>query len=569
MVSDKSVDDQTLLAAIGAGFVLGASAIVLAAAPLAGLVTGNGWASSTKSLPETIILTVSHGPAAVYDPAPPTWAFWLVVALLLVLLIVAVAFLLRAFGRRKPHLGGARWGGKKTELEMAVPEKPQERPDRITAGRGQHTKKIVAVIERSGSAIAFGPPGSAKTTGLLLGNAAEWQGPCVLTTTKAADLEAIYNSRRALGPVWVIAPAGLPGGRATAHWSPVDYARDADSAERMAEWMADAAQKHYDPRAEPWIAQARAILAGLLLAAHISKGGIRAFREWLALGKDAVDHVRAILEPDYPEVAMDYAQPWLKLHEDGAGSVQFTLNVVAAVYRNKDVRVVAERTDFSPEQLLDENGTVCLVASPSNAERYGPLFTSIIASIIHAAEDRFEKTGKPLEKALGCFIDEAGNALRYPKLPTTLTTGRGIGIAMLTIWHDLAQLASRVGQDGARTVISASTLRMLLPGLADDNTLRYFNYIFSKEQTERPTHSTGPSGSSTSTGIVETDLLPVDKLREIPTFTAIVQYFNLPPIRANMRLTWRDEDLRAWLARPLPPVSLDKAAAPALEAHHG
>ncbi|NED09547.1 type IV secretory system conjugative DNA transfer family protein, partial [Streptomyces sp. SID6648] len=177
-------------------------------------------------------------------------------------------------------------------------------------------------------------------------------------TTKAADLEAIYNSRRALGPVWVIAPAGLPGGRATAHWSPVDYARDADSAERMAEWMADAAQKHYDPRAEPWIAQARAILAGLLLAAHISKGGIRAFREWLALGKDAVDHVRAILEPDYPEVAMDYAQPWLKLHEDGAGSVQFTLNVVAAVYRNKDVRVVAERTDFSPEQLLDENGTV-------------------------------------------------------------------------------------------------------------------------------------------------------------------------------------------------------------------
>lgn len=569
MASDKSIDDNTLLAALGAGFVVSASAVVLAAAPMAALITGRGWASSSKSLPETVLLTITRGPDAVYSPAPPAWAFWLMAGLFLALLVVVMVLLLRAFGGKKPHLDGARWGGKETEQKMAVSEKPEERPDLITAGRGQHTKKIVAVIERSGSAVAFGPPGSAKTTGLLMGNAAEWQGPCVCTTTKAADLEAIYNSRRALGPVWIIAPAGLPGGRETAHWSPVDYACDADAAERMAEWMADAAQKNYDPRAEPWIAQARAILAGLLLAANVSGGGIRAFREWLALGKDAVDHVRAILEPEHPEVAMDYAQPWLKLHDDGAGSVQFTLNVVASVYRSRDVRVVADRSSFSAEQLLEENGTVCLVASPSNSERYGPLFTSIIASIIHAAEDRFEKTGKPLDRALGCFIDEAGNVLRYPKLPTTLTTGRGMGIAMLTIWHDLAQLASRVGQDGARTVISASTLRMLLPGLADDNTLRYFNYAFSKEKVERPTHSTGPSGSSTSTGIVETDLLPVDKLREIPDFTSIVQYFNLPPIRVNMRLTWRDEDLRAWLARPLPPVSPAKADAAAVEVHHG
>ncbi|MFG2162821.1 type IV secretory system conjugative DNA transfer family protein [Streptomyces olivaceus] len=573
MAGDKSMDDGTLLAAIGFGFALGASGIVLSAAPLAGLVSGRGWSSSTRSLPETVLMTVTHGPGSVYEPAPPTWAFLLMIGVLLVLLIVLLALLLKSFGRRKPRLDGARWGGRKTELEMAAPEDPELRPARITAGRGQQTKKIVAVIERAGSAIAFGPPGSAKTTGLLMGNAAEWQGPCVVTTTKSADLEAIYNSRREIGPVWIIAPAGLPNDRETAHWSPVDYAKDDESAERMAEWMADAAQKHYDPRSEPWIAQARAILAGLLLAANISGGGLRAFREWLALGKDAVDHVRSILEPEHPEVAMDYAQPWLKLHEDGAGSVQFTLNVVASVYRNRDVRVVAERTDFSAEELLEEKGTVCLVASPSNAERYGPLFTSIIASIIHAAEAKFEKTGEPLDPALGCFVDEAGNVLRYPKLPTTLTTGRGIGIAMLTIWHDLAQLAARVGQDGARTVISASTLRMLLPGLADDNTLRYFNYIFAKEQVERSTRSSGRSGSSTSTSVVETDLLPVDKLREIPTFTAIVQYFNLPPIRANMRLTWRDEDLRKWLARPpspTSPVSLDKdPTAPALETHRG
>ncbi|WP_371801581.1 type IV secretory system conjugative DNA transfer family protein (plasmid) [Streptomyces sp. NBC_01732] len=569
MSSDKGMDDNTLLTTIGVGFVVSVSAIVLTAAPLAGLVTGRGWVSSTKSLPETVLLTVTHGPGAAYDPAPPTWAFWLVAVFFLVLLIVAVAFLLRTFGGKKSHLGGAKWGGKATEREMAVSENPEERPDQITAGRGQLTKRIVAVTERSASAIAFGPPGSAKTTGLLLGNVAEWQGPVVCTTTKAADLEAIYNSRSHLGPVHVIAPAGLPGGRTSAHWSAVDYSYDADSAELMAEWMADAAQKHYDPRAEPWIAQARAILAGLLLAANISKGGIRAFREWLALGKDAVDHVRAILEPDHPEVALDYAQPWLKLHEDGAGSVQFTLNVIASVYRNKNVREVSETTDFTAEQLLDDNGTLVLVASPSNAERFAPLFTSIIASVIHAAENRFEQTGKPLDKTLGCFIDEAGNVLRYPKLPTILTTGRGMGIAMLTIWHDLSQLTARVGREGAGTVISASTLRMLLPGLADPDTLKYFNYLYGKQEVERTTRSNSGGRNSTSTQPTDKDLLPVHELQQIPQFTAIAQYFNLRPIRTDMRLTWRDEDLRAWLERPAPPVSLDKALDPVLEAHHG
>ncbi|MER7688720.1 type IV secretory system conjugative DNA transfer family protein [Streptomyces sp. NPDC097610] len=566
---DSGLDDGTFLAAAGAGAVISLSAVVFVAAQLAGLLSGKGRPSPTRSLPEALVWSVVSGPGATYEPAPPTWLFWTLVVLLTGLLIAGVIFLVIRLGGRKDS-GGAKWGGKKTEKVMASPARPEERAGRITAGRGPLTKRILAVSERAASGVAFGPPGSAKTTGLLLGNAAEWQGPAVITTTKAADLKAIYASRRILGPVYVIAPAGVPG-METHHYSPVDYATDPESAERMAEWMADAAQKTYDPRAEPWIAQARAILAGLLLAANISGGGISRLCEWLALGRDAVDHVRSILEPRYHEVALYYAQPWLQLHKDGAGSIQFTLNVIAAVYRSQQIRDVAASSDFTAEQILDSNGTIIMVASPSNAERFGPLFTSIIASVIHAAENRFEQTGEPLKEALGLFVDEAGNVLRYPKLPTILTTGRGMGIALLTIWHDTSQLASRVGSEGAKTVISASHLRMLLPGLADDDTIRYFNYLLGKEHAERTTRSSGGSGrSSTSTAVVETDLVPVHELREIPDFTAIAVYFNQRPVRVNMRLTWRDADLIAWLARPAPAVSLDKdLGLDALEASHG
>lgn len=84
----------------------------------------------------------------------------------------------------------------------------------------------------------------------MLPNAAEWQGPLVVTTTKAADLDFIYARRQHFGPVRVIAPAGIPG-RITQKWSPVDYCIDAKAADRMAAWLAEASSSGDDKRAAP------------------------------------------------------------------------------------------------------------------------------------------------------------------------------------------------------------------------------------------------------------------------------------------------------------------------------
>lgn len=39
-------------------------------------------------------------------------------------------------------------------------------------------------------------------------------------------------------------------------------------------------------------------------------------------------------------------------------------------------------------------------------------------------------------------------------------------------------------------------------------------------------------------------------LQQLPDFTAIAQYTNLPPIKVKMRLTFRDKDLKKLLADP-------------------
>ncbi|MEU1125533.1 type IV secretory system conjugative DNA transfer family protein [Streptomyces sp. NPDC005899] len=546
------MDDNTLLAAYGIGAATSVGGAVLLAAPAAAVLSGRGWATRTDSIPSTVLTSLVRGPDAAYDPAPPSWLFYVltVVLVLGVLLLVVKAVSLFDRGGRT---GGAQWGGVKVERRLQAPQDPVRRANRITAGRGMRTKKIVAA-QPNISATVFGVPGSSKTTGLVLPNAAEWQGPLVVTTTKAADLDIIYARRRCFGPVWVIAPAGIPG-RPTQRWSPVDYCTDAKAADRMASWMAEASSSGDNKRAAPWVDQAKSVLKGVLLASNLSGGGVVAMRRWLGLGKDALDHVRAVLlQHGYNEVADDYASPWLRLHEDGIGSIQFTLNVLARVYADEEVRETCVGTDFTVEDLLDRNGTVCLIASEADAERFAPLLTSIIASIIHGAEVRYNSTGKPLDPSLGVMVDEAGNMLRYPRLPNILTTGRGMGIDVLTVWHDLSQLRDRLGTQKANTVLSASGLRMLLPGCGDLETLRYFSGLYGRTEVMRTSHGRSRGEYSTNTSATETDLAPVHSLQQLPDFTAIAQYSNQPPIKVRMRLTFRDKNLKRLLAAPASPV---------------
>ncbi|WP_073227048.1 type IV secretory system conjugative DNA transfer family protein [Streptomyces sp. NBRC 110465] len=454
---------------------------------------------------------------------------------------------------------GATWGGRRVEKHLRAEQELATRTDRLIAGRGTVTKKLVAG-EPCLSGLAFGVPGSGKSMGLLLPNALEWAGPLVITTVKASDLDMIYARRAALGPVYVVAPKGIPG-RATARWSPVEYCKTEEDADQMAKWLAEASSNSSDPKAQTWLEQAQPIIKGLLLAARVSGEGITAFRRWLSLGKDAADTVEGILlDAGFTEAAEDYASPWRRLHADGQGSVQLTLNVIARVYQDKAVRETSSGSDFTAEEVLAKGGTIAIVASASDSKRFAPLITALIASVIHAAETQYGRTGKPLSPALGLLIDEAGNVLRYPDLATVLTTGRGQGIVMFTIWHDLSQLRTSLGDDKANTVFSASPLRMLLPGVADPETLKYFNTMLGRAEVKRATVTRGSDGGhSSTTSTSERDLAPIHELQQLEDGTAVVQYGNQKPVRVRLRMTFKDEDLQRLINEPTAQKELARA----------
>lgn len=548
-------EDTVANVAIGAIFaVVGLSVFVSVTGAVAAWITGAGWRwTPLADAGQVLIDLVCHParPAAAYptgvdDGIPGPVVYWSVTMLAAALVAALTWYAARVYIRTRPRRADrAKWATASDERRIAVPHDPVRRPYRLVAGRGAVTGRLLAA-EDCISAVAFGPNGSGKSTGLVAPNVLEWPGSVVMTTTKPQDVALVYARRTALGPVWIVAPAGCPG-YPTACWSPVDYATDEESADRMAEWLCEASGMGADVRARAWIAQARKYIKPLLLAANASGSGIDAFTRWVYDGQAAAEEVKAILgNGGFAAARREYASTW-SIHDEGIGSVLFTAYGLADAYSRPSVRASAQRSDFSAGDLIGGKPATLLVVAPeSESDRFSPLFTALIASLVHEAEQRAAVRGGPLEPRLLLALDEAANVFRFPRLPQLLTTARGNGIQLLLVYHDLGQLEHVYGgRPVARTLLSNAKLRMLLPGVGDLDTLRHFSDILGRTRIEQAGVTRGIDGQrSFSSNESSEDLAPLHLLQQLPDGMAVMQYQNLPPMRVHLRFCFADRDLR-------------------------
>ena len=536
------------------GLLAVAGGILWFSALVAVVLTGGGWHGGTSGGAGTFLAELLGGasPSQAWMAAtgssggfPAEVLFWAVVIAVAGAAVGIGAFARRLLGRRTGKHSDARWATAYDEKPMVVPDDFQRRPHRLVAGRSKTTGRCLAG-EDCVSAVMFGPNGSGKTVGLIIPNVLEWQGSVVMTTAKPQDLAPVMAARAALGPVWVIAPGGAPGIETSA-WSPVDYAGNADAADRMAEWLVDSSGMTDDPRSRPWNAQARKYLKGLLLAASLSGRGIDGFVEWAYDGELARDQVEQVLaEHGYVEVLREYRSTW-RIHEEGKGSVMFTAFGLADTYNRPTVRDSCSHSDFGASDLFGSRPATLLMVTPqSEVDRFTPYFTALISSIVHAAEEQAARSGGPVSPRLLLALDEAGNVFRYPRLPHLLTTARGNGVQLLLAYHDLAQIEHLFGgRNVARTVVSNAKMRVLLPGVGDVETLRYFSDLLGHTRVSLGSSQTGPDGRrSRSSSEQRESLAPLHVLQQLPDGEAVLLYQNLPPARVRLRRWFADKDLR-------------------------
>jgi type IV secretion system protein VirD4 len=331
------------------------------------------------------------------------------------------------------------------------------------------TRRLLATEARH-SVLVLGPTQSGKTSGLAVPALLEWSGPVIATSVKD-DLAATSLSWRGRqGPCWVFDPTGTSGIRPRASWTPLAGCADWSAAQRMASWLVEATPARAGlADAAFWYAAAAKQLAPLLLAATRGGGTMAEVVRWTNMsvfdepgrlldlcGEDGASMALAACEARDPRIL---------------SSVATTLETVLAPFEDPVVAAATATAEIDLDGLLAQGGSLYLCGPSHEQHRVQGLFSAVVSSAVAAAIRHVNETGRSLDPPLLLVLDEAANIAPIQDLDTLASTGAGLGIQLVTVCQDLAQLAGRYGPERSRTIANNHRAKLLLSGVSDLATL--------------------------------------------------------------------------------------------------
>ncbi len=549
------ISDAAMLASIAALLAAGGAAWLWGG--IAGSVFGGGWPHVAPgqlpgvlvSLPTRLSDPARAWPAAARHELPGPAGFYAALGLLGGGAGGAASLLIAAggLGRLGRRGAGARWARR---ADLRVLRGGRGRHGRLTLGR--HGARLLYAEERH-ALVAFGPPQSGKSAGLAVPALLEWNGPAVASSIKTDLLGASVARRRAMGPVYIFDPFGLCGARAHT-WSPLHGARSWDGALEMAWRLAAAAE--LDQRnvegGDFWGVAAEQRLAPLLFTAAATGTGMDGVVRW-AYGQGTRELHEALARlgestQDQEQLAgahaaYDAVRAFEAQSDRTRTSIEATAQALLRAYRFARVARSARSCEITPEGLLDQAATLYLIGDAKASKLLRPIFLALLSEVVDSAYERATLAGGRLELPLLLCLDEAGNVAPLPNLAEIASTAPGHNIQLVSIFHDLAQARSRYGQQ-AETVVNSHRARMLLPGVADLDTLRYFAGLAGEEEARDLTRTTGGGATTRSSGLRRRPLVAPEALRQLPEGHALLLYGRIPPAAIRLRVWFADRRLR-------------------------
>jgi type IV secretion system protein VirD4 len=434
-------------------------------------------------------------------------------------------------GRRS---AGAHWA---SSAELRVLSR--RGPGRIALGTttGRLRRRRLST-ERVQSLAVIGPTQSGKTSALAVPAILDWDGPVLAASVKADLLGATERWRGRLGTLWCLDPAGASG-RPTNAWSPLRAAKTWPGARRVAADLTEVARSTTTTAdGEFWYATAAKLLAPLLFAAATGGASLSDVVRWV--DTQEVSEVLDCLESAGVEEALWSARASLGREERQRSSVYTTAETVLEPL----AAARAEGAEIDPEALLGGTNTLFLCAPAHDQRRLRGLFVAVVKEVLQSAFTRASRDG-PLEPPLLVVLDEAANIAPVAELDVLAATCAGHGIALVTVWQDLAQVSARYGPR-APTVLNNHRARLFLPGIAEPSTLEYASMLVG--EADRPIVPPAPPGRGRwpAAGSVERRrLLQPETLRQLRAGTAVLVYGDRPPAHVRLVPWWENPALAA------------------------
>ena len=348
------------------------------------------------------------------------------------------------------------------------------------SGDGRHT--LLTAAPRGG-VLVLGPPGSGKTSSVLIPSILLAPGACVSSSIKADVLHATAAARSRRGRVWHFDPGGdehTPAGVRSVSWSPLVSVRTWEDALQVGKTMAEPATTASGAGGEHFIGRATDWVQVLLYAAHLAGAAIGQVADW-ALTADDPDSQTEILTLLETAKARDDLGAGIAIRkllgliatpDRERGSIISTMVGLLRVYDSTTARAIGEAPNFDPADFVRSTDTLYITARPDKQTLYAPLLAALLEQIRFETYDRTKAEQAGIESRhphVTFALDEANTTAPIP-LPAIISEAGGQGLHVIVGVQALGPAIARWG-DAARSFLTLFPTKVIFRGVFDPDTV--------------------------------------------------------------------------------------------------
>jgi len=380
--------------------------------------------------------------------------------------------------------------------------------------------------------LVIGPPRSGKTSGVIIPNVLAWTGPVVITSTRRDVLDACHDLRSQRGAVWCFDPigvvaSGMPPTVRRLDWSPLRGAETFDTALARARALLAGSAEGTEAR-DHWRARGTQLLGALLHSAALAHRPMSTVVDWTHAARlDAAQHVCTQANARQAAAVLRGIE---QTPDRERGSIWSAVAGGLASFDNSTVLASADRAascDFAAEDFLRQPDSMFVVAPSDESTPLAPLVVGLVEEVRAEALRLSNATGS-LALPLLLALDEIATICPLPSLPQIAAEGGGRNVILVAVLQDLSQAAARWGREVADGLLTLAGAKLVLPGLADAETLQRLETLIGKHWIEQVSRSEMRSGGfigewswGTYQSETETPRVPAASIRELPVGHAL------------------------------------------------
>lgn len=386
------------------------------------------------------------------------------------------------------------------------------------------------------------PPRVGKSSQVVIPWLRDWPGAAFSTSVRSDVLLATAIPRRRRGPVAVMAPTGMIGWPDRFTWDITSGCENFGKARSRADVMTVVGKGSSggdSTNSGFFSMSATNLLAAWLHAAALSGGSMNDVLAWAF--DERVDAPIRILA-SHPDAVTGTAAMLDSLYRQPAESTRASLWATAQTAL-APLLAPAARAVFAPpgessdlKEFLKAGGTCYLLASEREAADLAPAVAAFADELIETAKDIAETMpGGRLDPPLGLFLDEVANVVPLPKLPELMSFAGGSGIFVLAVLQSMAQARKRWGQESAEMLWGASTVKIVLGGLAGQD-LEEISRLSGEYRETVVSWQNGLNGHSLSTSLQDRRTMTAEDIRTLDDMEreALVIRSTTPVVKARM-----------------------------------